>query len=129
MLRFQGFSPVYCSLCYLYRRVLEAPAHLSALHHNKRKTNYHIHLIFSERILLPETDIKHLQYRVLPKLKQELKDTTGLFKGKKRKALSEKLQQTEEETSEKQSVREHLRQFQEQDKQQSHKKKSYDRDR
>lgn len=31
---------------------------VSALHHNKRKTNYHIHLIFSERKLLPETDIK-----------------------------------------------------------------------
>lgn len=27
---------------------------VSALHHNKRKTNYHIHLIFSERVLLPE---------------------------------------------------------------------------
>ena len=27
---------------------------VSALHHNKRKTNYHIHLIFSERKLLPE---------------------------------------------------------------------------
>ena len=27
---------------------------ISALHHNKRKTNYHIHLIFSERELLPE---------------------------------------------------------------------------
>ena len=27
---------------------------VSALHHNKRKTNYHIHLIFSERDLLPE---------------------------------------------------------------------------
>ena len=26
----------------------------AALHHNKRKTNYHIHLIFSERELLPE---------------------------------------------------------------------------
>ena len=31
---------------------------VSALHHNKRKTNYHIHLIFSERTLLPEPDIK-----------------------------------------------------------------------
>lgn len=31
---------------------------VSALHHNKRKTNYHIHLIFSERTLLPEADIK-----------------------------------------------------------------------
>lgn len=27
---------------------------VSALHHNKRKTNYHIHLIFSERARLPE---------------------------------------------------------------------------
>lgn len=27
---------------------------VAALHHNKRKTNYHIHLIFSERELLPE---------------------------------------------------------------------------
>lgn len=27
---------------------------ISALHHNKHKTNYHIHLIFSERELLPE---------------------------------------------------------------------------
>lgn len=31
---------------------------VSALHHNKRKTNYHIHLIFSERKLLPEADVK-----------------------------------------------------------------------
>ena len=31
---------------------------VSALHHNKRKTNYHIHLIFSERRLLAEPDIK-----------------------------------------------------------------------
>ncbi len=31
---------------------------MSALHHNKHKTNYHIHLIFSERKLLPEPDIK-----------------------------------------------------------------------
>ena len=46
-------------------------------------------------------EIKHLQNRVLPKLKQELKDTTGLFKGKERKALAEKIQQTEEEISEK----------------------------
>ena len=27
---------------------------IAALHHNKRKTNYHIHLIFSERKLLDE---------------------------------------------------------------------------
>lgn len=31
---------------------------VSALHHNKKKTNYHIHLIFSERKLLPEPNIK-----------------------------------------------------------------------
>ena len=30
----------------------------SALHHNKTKKNYHIHLIFSGRRLLPEPDIK-----------------------------------------------------------------------
>jgi hypothetical protein len=27
---------------------------IAALHHNKRKTNYHIHLIFSERLLLSQ---------------------------------------------------------------------------
>ena len=31
---------------------------VSALHHNKRKTNYHIHLILRERKLLPEHDVK-----------------------------------------------------------------------
>ena len=31
---------------------------VSALHHNKRKTNYHIHLIFSERTLLPDPEVK-----------------------------------------------------------------------
>lgn len=31
---------------------------VSALHHNKRKTNYHIHLVFSERTLLAEPEIK-----------------------------------------------------------------------
>ena len=31
---------------------------VSALHHNKTKKNYHIHLIFSERRLLPEPDIR-----------------------------------------------------------------------
>ncbi len=39
---------------------------VSALHHNKRKTNYHIHLIFSERELLPEpiekTAIRNMFY-------------------------------------------------------------------
>ena len=31
---------------------------IAALHHNKRKTNYHIHLIFAERKLLDEPTIK-----------------------------------------------------------------------
>ena len=31
---------------------------IAALHHNKRKTNYHIHLIFSERNLLEEPEEK-----------------------------------------------------------------------
>ena len=31
---------------------------VSALHHNKRKTNYHIHLIFAERTLLPQPTVK-----------------------------------------------------------------------
>lgn len=31
---------------------------ISALHHNKAKTNYHIHLVFSERKLLPDPEIK-----------------------------------------------------------------------
>ena len=31
---------------------------VSALHHNKRKTNYHIHLIFSERRLLAEQRLR-----------------------------------------------------------------------
>lgn len=31
---------------------------ISALHHNKRQTNYHIHLIFSERKELPEPIVK-----------------------------------------------------------------------
>lgn len=38
---------------------------VSAIHHNKRKTNYHIHLIFSERKLLPEPDIKRATRSVL----------------------------------------------------------------
>ena len=158
---------------------------VSALHHNKRKTNYHIHLIFSERKLLPEPDIKratrsvfydetgkrvrtkkeitgedgqirkgwlpnlfrgivakakdflqnlirekdmppkptldidmaefrhmrnlmikvqdkakeikNLQDKVLPHLKQQLADTKGLFKGKERKALEVKIKETEVE--------------------------------
>ena len=31
---------------------------IAALHHNKRKTNYHVHLIFAERKLLDEPIVK-----------------------------------------------------------------------
>ncbi len=41
----------------LFRRRYKVEC-ISALHHNKKKTNYHIHLIFSERRLLDEPDIK-----------------------------------------------------------------------
>ena len=40
-------------------------------------------------------EIRHLQNDVLPKLKAQLADTKGIFKGKERKALSEQIQQTE----------------------------------
>lgn len=40
-------------------------------------------------------EIRYLQNDVLPKLKTQLADAKGLFKGKERKALSEQIQQTE----------------------------------
>ncbi len=40
--------------------------------------------------------IKHLQDKVLPELKQQLADTKGMFKGKERKALTTKIEETEE---------------------------------
>ena len=30
----------------------------AALHHNKAKTNYHIHLVFSERKMLEQSEVK-----------------------------------------------------------------------
>lgn len=57
---------------------------VSALHHNKRKTNYHIHLIFSERQLLPETEIKIASRNMFydeqgkhVRTKKEILDTEG----------------------------------------------------
>ena len=57
---------------------------VSALHHNKRKTNYHIHLIFSERQLLPEPDIKIASRNMFydeqgkhVRTKKEILDTEG----------------------------------------------------
>ena len=129
-------------------------------------------------------EIRRLQDDVLPKLKAQLTDTKGLFKGKERKALAEQIQQTETEITakldrlpnilkedgypdvqafmrtfremegvveqynrdltewertvrkrnrpqkspERESVRNRLRQLQEQGRQQSHRKKSFDRD-
>ncbi len=46
-------------------------------------------------------EIRHLQDTVLPKLKQQLTDTKGIFKGKERKALTEQIQRTEKEIAEK----------------------------
>ena len=46
-------------------------------------------------------EIKNLQYNVLPKLKEQLKDATGLFKSKERKAITARIQQVEKEISEK----------------------------
>ena len=43
--------------------------------------------------------IRNLQDSVLPKLKTQLAETTGIFKGKERKALTEQIQQTEKEIS------------------------------
>src|SRR5699024_152216 len=42
-------------------------------------------------------EIKTLQDKVLPQLKQQLADTKGLFKGKERKALEVKIKETETE--------------------------------
>lgn len=46
-------------------------------------------------------EFRRLQDDVLPKLKAQLADTKGLFKGKERKALAEQIQQTETEISKK----------------------------
>lgn len=46
-------------------------------------------------------EIRHLQNTVLPKLKKQLADTKGIFKGKERKALTEQIQRTEKEIAEK----------------------------
>lgn len=46
-------------------------------------------------------ETRHLQDTVLPKLKQQLADTKGIFKGKERKALTEQIQRTEKEIAEK----------------------------
>jgi hypothetical protein len=54
---------------------------VSALHHNKTRKNYHIHLIFSERRLLPEPDIKiatrSVFYDELGKRVRTKKEITG----------------------------------------------------
>lgn len=57
---------------------------VSALHHNKRKTNYHIHLIFSERQLLSEAEIKIASRNMFydeqgkhVRTKKEILDTEG----------------------------------------------------
>ena len=46
-------------------------------------------------------EIRHLQNVILPKLKQQLADTKGIFKGKERKTLTEQIQRAEKEIAEK----------------------------
>jgi len=46
-------------------------------------------------------EIRHLQDTVLPKLKQQLAETKGIFKGKERKALTDQIQRTEKAIAEK----------------------------
>lgn len=46
-------------------------------------------------------EIKHLQDKVLPELKQQLAETRGIFKGRERKALEAQIQQTEREIADK----------------------------
>lgn len=46
-------------------------------------------------------EIKHLQDKILPELKQQLAETRGIFKVKERKALEPQIQQTEREIAEK----------------------------
>lgn len=45
--------------------------------------------------------IKKIQEVTLPNLRQQLAETTGIFKGKERKALEKQIQQTEAELDEK----------------------------
>lgn len=44
--------------------------------------------------------IKKIQEITLPNLRQQLAETTGIFKGKERKALEKQIQQTESELKE-----------------------------
>lgn len=62
---------------------------ISALHHNKTKTNYHIHLIFSERKLLDEPVIKtatrnmfYDEYGKRVRTKKEILDGNGNIRKK-----------------------------------------------
>ena len=57
---------------------------ISALHHNKKKTNYHIHLIFSERELLEKEEVKtasrnlfYNENRKRVRTKKEIQDEFG----------------------------------------------------
>ena len=57
---------------------------VSALHHNKKKTNYHIHLIFSERELLEKEEVKtasrnlfYNENRKRVRTKKEIQDEFG----------------------------------------------------
>ena len=53
--------------------------------------------------------IKQLMRGELPKLEKQLAETTGLFKGKERKALQEKIAGLQQAPPEKESIRKKLR--------------------
>ena len=52
-------------------------------------------------IFLATSVTKKLDHNTLPNLRQQLAETTGIFKGKERKALKKQIQQTEVELAEK----------------------------
>lgn len=53
------------------------------------------------RYFLATSVTKKLDHNTLPNLRQQLAETTGIFKGKERKALKKQIQQTEVELAEK----------------------------
>lgn len=103
---------------------------VSALHHNKRKTNYHIHLIFSERKLLPDVQVFMRTFREMESVVEQYNRDLAEWEYQ----VSRKPTATAKEPHrppEKQSVLKHLREIQERNKQQPpqrQRKKSIDRD-
>ena len=53
------------------------------------------------KVQKPAKAIKKIQEVTLPNLRQQLAETTGIFKGKERKALEKQIQHTEADLAEK----------------------------